>query len=346
MGLYDFRIKNKLGQTLATLEGATGRSFGTYLNKAGEARFSLSPTDPKLTGDLLLLGSKELTIYRAGTLVWGGELCYSRLDLSREDERMELAAKGYLDLLGKRVVGTASTPRVFENTDLVTIARTLVDETQLQPDGDFGITLGLNPTSRPADRSDYYYTNLLEAIEGLSNEKVTNGIDFEITPDKKFNCYYPTKGRELPEIVFEWGVNITSFWETLDATELANQVIVLGAGEGSSMATATRNASDYLQETYKLRQSVISEKTITGTETLEKHGDRELAEKQTHRQIIGVTVKGNVSPGFGSYAVGDRVRVKVRRGITNIDAFYRIYGIYVSITDKDEETITVIFNAD
>src|SRR5262245_42727326 len=112
-GLYEFIIKDKAGNALSGLTGARRRSFATYLDKLGEAAFTGSAGGPLLTGGILLLGYFELYIDRAGVFVWGGELVYSRLDLSNDMEQVEVTAKGFLDLLSKRIMGTAIRPRTF-----------------------------------------------------------------------------------------------------------------------------------------------------------------------------------------------------------------------------------------
>lgn len=345
MSLYEFQIIDKDGNILATLDGAMDRFFSIYLNKPGEARFTLSPTDTKLTRDLLLLGHKELHIRRAGKLVWGGELLTSRTTLNAQSETIEFAAKGYLDLLSKRVVGTtAGSPVTYTDEDISQIAHDLVTDTQVLTNGDFGITSGLNPTSRNGDRT-FEFKNLYEdALMGLSNNNVQNGLDFEITPDKKFNTYYPKKGRQLDSVVFEWGVNIEEFTLLESAVEMANQVIVLGSGEGSSMLTATRNAATKVQETYRLRQKLLYHKDVVKEDTLTEHGDAELAEHTFQSQVSTIRTRGDLPPVFGSYAVGDSVRVKVNRGLVRVDSFQRIYGIEVKVGKEDEEGISLIFN--
>lgn len=342
-GLYEFIIKDKAGDALSSLTGARRRSFATYLNKPGEAHFTVSANDTLITGGMLLLGYNELYIYRAGVLVWGGELVYSRLDLSNDMEQVEVTAKGFLDLLSKRIVGTAASPRTFTDTDFVAIAQTIITESQALTNGDFGITMGTTPVSRNGDRT-YNYKPLREALDELSNNNVQDGIDFEVTADKKFNSFYPAKGQQLPSVVFEYGVNIESFWQTLDATQMINQVIVLGAGEGSSMVTSTRDASAYLQETYKLRQGQIAHKDVVEQATLDDHGDKELGQKSAQQQIIGLKTKGNLQPTFGSYSVGDSPRVIVKYGFTSIDDFYRLYGIETAISDEDDEDINLLFS--
>lgn len=346
MTLYEFIIKDKEGNQLGVIDTAHDRSFSIYLNKAGDARFSLAVEDPKVHRDWLGLGYHELHIYRAGTLVWGGELAYARADAGNEEQTYQITAKGFLDLFSKRIVGTATTPVTYTDTDLVAIATDLVTDTQAQANGDFGITLGLAPASRDADRTEYYYENLLDALLGLSNDRVEDGIDFEVTPDKKFNCYYPAKGRLLDGVVFELGVNVVSYFVIDDATDLVNRVTALGAGEGNGMATATADAASHLQESYRLREGVSSHKSVSNPTTLATHAERELSANQEPRRIVGVTTRGDLPPAFGAYAVGDYVRVKIQQGLISIDDYYRIHGIDVQISEEDAETITLIFNKD
>ncbi len=343
MRLYEFLIKDKSGKTIASLDGAMSRSFEIYLNKSGAASFSVSCKDAKITGDLLLLGNKELYIYRSGTLVWGGELVYRRADISDEREQVVVTAKGFFELLSKRHSGSAASPRVFSNTDAGSIAWTIIDESQSQTDGNFGITQGTIQTSKNRDRT-YEYKNIKDAIEDLSSLKIKDGFDFEIGADKKFSVFYPRKGRGRNDIVFEWGVNIKSFSEILDATDMANRVIVLGEGQGTEMKTSTRNADVSIQSAYKIREKLLMFKDVKETATLDDHGDKELSLRQTQQQIIGLTTKGNLEPSFGSYTIGDSVRVKIRYGFLDIDQLFRIYGIKVTISDEDDENIELIFN--
>lgn len=341
MGLYEFIIKDKSGNILASLDSARSRSWEIYLNRAGAASFTVSLVDSKINQDLLLLGNKELYIYRSGTLVWGGELVNSRSNLPSGD--IQVTAKGFLDLLSKKFIGTAASPRVFTNTDLSTILSTIISEVQTGTNASFGLVSGSLATSRNADRS-YEYKNVKEAIEGLSNLNIINGIDFEFDAQKQFSTFYPKKGRDRDDIVFEYGRNIISFSESLDASDMANQIIVLGEGQGTEMFTSTRDANAGIQSAYKIRQKVISFKDVNKTATLNDHGDLELSNNQTQKQIISLTTKGNLEPGLGSYVVGDSVRVIVRFGYMNINSLFRVYGIKVRISDEDDEDIELIFN--
>ena len=344
MGKYEFIIKDKNGSVVALLDSCRDRWFELYLNKSGAAGFTVSPKDPKITQDILLLGNKELYVYRNGSAVWGGELVYRRTDIATDRESAIVTAKGFFDLLSKKVVGSAASPRVFSNTDAGQIALTLINEAQTGTDASFGITQGSIQTSVSRDRT-YEYKTVKEAIEGLSSLNINNGFDFEIDANKQFSVFYRRKGQDKTDVVFEWGRNIISFGEVLDATDMANQVIMLGAGTGPEMITAIRNTQIAgVQSTYKIRQKTLSYKDVIETATLNDHGDKELTLRQVQNQIISLKTKGNVEPAFGSYVVGDSVKVKIKYGYLSIDALYRIYGIRVRISDEDDEDIELIFN--
>jgi hypothetical protein len=345
MSLYEFIIKDKSGKKLAILD-AQERSYSIYLNKSGDARFTISLTDENINDDITQLAHKELYIYRSGTLVWGGELNYKQVKLSLTEEYKKLSAKGFFDLLSKRRVGTAASPRSFTNTDLTTVLSTLLTEAQTGTNMDLGITIGAMPLTGQTITDTFTYANLKEVIEGLSNLKRENGIDFEVTPAKKIDAFYPYKGRILQTERFEWGNNIQEVELTEDATEMVNQVFVLGTGEGNNMVTVTRDAEATIQAAYKIRQGDIAHKDTTDTAVLTEYGDKYLFEHKQQQQIVGITVMGDSKPTFGSYQVGDFVPVKIKYGSLNIDGYYRIYGIVVSISDNDEETIKLIFNPD
>jgi hypothetical protein len=345
-GLYELIIKDKVGNTLASLSGATDRWWGKELNKPGSAGFSLSPLDRQLTADLIRPGQKELFIYRGGVLVWGGEIQTRRTDVGGQDAgTIAVTAKGFLALMGYKVIGTIASPRTFSNEDLSTIADTIRSETQTGTNEDLGVEAGALATSRDGDRT-YKYENARQALEGLSNSRVIDGIDIDVDANKQLSASYPGKGHDLEDVVFEWGVNITSYSYIDDATELANRIVVVGKENGASTPVVVRDGPTFLQEDYGVRVDVISRSGVTDTTTLAEWGDKELEKRQQGRQILGLRTKGNQAPLLGSYDVGDRVRVRIKYGIDDIDGLYRITAINVRITDTDEEDVELQFGED
>ena len=82
--------------------------------------------------------------------------------------------------------------------------RTLINESQTSnnPYSDLGITQGAHPTTKNRDRT-YKFDNIKDSIIRLSNENLTDGFDFDIDATKAFNVYYPTKGQDRFDVVFD-----------------------------------------------------------------------------------------------------------------------------------------------
>lgn len=335
---YEFIIKDKNGNALASLDTAQNRRFNWYLNKSGDASFDISIDDPKLNGDMLLLGDKELYIYRNNQKIWGGELT---LETDAIDDTQAIAtftAKGFFDLLSKKIVGSAATPRSFSATDAGSIISTLLTEVQTGTNASFNITTGVIETSVNRTVS-YSYQTLQQIIQQLSSDQIDNGFDFDVDQDKKLNIW-AQRGRTRNDIILEYGKNFTSFRRTLDASGMANEIIVLGNGSGGSMAVVTVDNTTQ-QPVYKIRQATISKKDYTNTGVLTDFGQQTLDLKSTPQQSLVITYQGDSEPFLGTYNCGDYIRVRMQRGFITIDDLYRVHQISVTLNNDGLETIQV-----
>jgi hypothetical protein len=341
MSAYEFIIKDKAGNALAVLDGARNRKYEDVLNGSGMASFSISAKDEKLSADLILPGNKELYIYKNGDLKWGGEIAHWRLDLDGATDQIMVTARGFLNLLDKKLAGSPSSPRVFTNTDAGSIAWTLIDESQAGLNSSFGITQGVIETTKNRDRT-FEGETVKEAILSLSSNNIKEGFDFEVDANKQFSVY-SFKGETRDDVFFEWGVNITSLFLSTDSTSMANQVLALGEGVGVEMVTATANSDTNLQEQYKVRQKKISLKTVSNPDTLLDHASKEISLTQAQQQIVGLRYK-NVLDVSNPFFVGDSPRVKVKYGMVEFEQNLRVYAKKVNISDNDDEDIELVFN--
>lgn len=334
---YEFIVKDKQGNALATLDTARNRKFNLYLNKSGDAQFDISLSDPKITQDMLLLGDKELYIYRKGILLWGGELTTSDIKVDDATETATITAKGFLDLLSKKLVGTAASPRTFTATDAGTIVSTLLSEVQTGTNASLGIATGIIQTSVNRTVS-YSYQDLQQIIQNLSSDNIDEGFDFDVDAQKKLSIWYPARGRVRSDITFEYGRNLFSFEEQADASGMVNEVIVLGAGSGGSMVTQTVDQATE-QATYKIRQTTLSKKDTSDTGILSASGQAQLTLLDTPQKQLTIGVEGNIDPIIGSYNCGDSVHVVIKKGWYSLDSYFRIYQISVTLSDDGDEQV-------
>lgn len=225
------------------------------------------------------------------------------------DRTFTVKATSWFGLFAKRIAGIPK--REFTATDAGEIAWTLIDESQTSdsPYSDLGITEGTIEASASRDAT-FRFDYIKDAIEDLSNDSLGRSFDFEINTSKEFNVYYPTKGDDLPSIVFDEGkVAHWTYRKPLVLT-LANKVHVLGEGQGDDITYVTRNASNTHKTTWKLLEEKLNINNVTGTASLEDKGDRYLdnAEVPVVELVIEHYDTSLNSYQWFDYNLGDTIR--------------------------------------
>jgi len=303
-------------------------SINETLNKDRSVSITLSREDVEavasnynITGEFILKsGYREVYIHdKDDNVIYGGYISDLYRSGGAEDSGgFTIASKGFFNLFAKRFTDDEE---AYSSSDLSNIAWGLINTSQSLTYGDFGITRGANPTTRNADRT-YNYKNIKDAIEGLSNERVANGVDFDIDNDKVFNVYYPEKGTKRNNIILKRGFNVKYYTiRTILIDSLVNQIYVFGGGYGEGSQVVTRNAEDTYKSNYFLLQETLSEKDVTVTATLEDKGDAELERRKYPHDLITIGCDYE-SPAYTDYNLGDRLKVEIEED--NIDNFYRV----------------------
>lgn len=345
--IWLYRIKNAAGEVILNLTDAYDRDLKLALNKAGEASFkhgmkSLYDSASKINinmSQIFAEGINTLECLRNGTLIFAGQIEDTRSTLSHTDDEVQVKALGWLNLLKKRHAGF-TTERVFTATDSGEIFWTVINEAQQDTNGDFGITQGNIDISIPRTIS-YVRKPILEIGDELSG--ADNGFDYEITPLKVLNIYYPAKYTDKTQTcIFKYGTdNFGKIERIRSATDLYNSSLVIGKGWGTQELSATRDDVTS-QGVFKIREKIDSFKDMNNATVL---GD-------ISQQIIDVlgnvvpyyllSVRGNdVSPSFDSYDVGDFIRVIVDRDFWNMDQSLRVFEKFIKIGNNDLEDITL-----
>lgn len=224
---------------------------------------------------------------------------------------LTIATKGFFSLLEKRLTNIPPTTKRFYASDYATdIAWDLINFTQGLDYGNLGITRGSHPNDELNQRT-YRYHTIKEAIEKLDNNNTAGGIDHEITPLKVFNTFYPTKGSLRSHLILEDGFNIENYTvrkNFIDA--MANQVVVLGEGEGDAMMTSLQDAEVEYKDNFFLLQETLSEKDTKVQNNLDRKGDAFIETFKAPR-INLVVACHYTSPLWTEYEVGDEIPVKI-----------------------------------
>lgn len=205
---------------------------------------------------------------------------------------------------------------------------------------DFGITEGTIEETIDRDRS-YYNQNVMEAIINLTN--VLSGFDFEITNDRVFNVY-SLKGEDLTDdVILEYGVNIESAQVVEDFTDPVNKAIVIGQStdDVNNLVRIERNHTES-QNTYRVREGLISEMDVTDTNTMEDKGDALNRKYGTPLFKIDIDLVKSTGITVVDFSLGDLIRLIIRSGIYDIHESYRIFEWSIVFDSNNAEKLSLI----
>lgn len=287
-------------------------TFTETLNKERRGEFSFIYRDLEARATYYdvtvfeMLGSvlTDIWIERDGVKIFLGAITKLYIDPDFNTKLvLKVVAVDYFGLLAKRIVGVPVT--TYTSTDAGEIAWDLIDDSQNSntPYSDWGITEGSIATSVNRDRT-FRFDKIYDAIRKLSSDEVKNGFDFEITPAKEFNVYYPTKGQSRPNLIFTPENASDWSWEKPLLLEMTNKVHVVGQGFNDDVVYATRNAINAYKEPFGLLESVLSERDVILQATLESKGDR-LLELERESLIEFSLSHYDASIGWDEYNLGD-----------------------------------------
>lgn len=339
---WKFKIKNpNTGKFIASLVNAKNRWFVERLNQESEAGFILDADDSKCNTTILNLGVNELYIYYKNTLKWAGQLVSARKIAKGNDIYWEVRVKDWFSLLNKRHAGVESI-KEFTTIDAGQIAWTLISETQALANGDFGITLGTIQSS--ITRSPKYdKKNIAEAIKELSNMGKDGesfyGFDFEITPLKVFNVYYPYKGTIRNDVVFRYPGNCETFEAFVDSWSIVNQE--WGMGRHWTGATALISRSDATsQTTYKRREAIKSYRDMSVLAFLQDMVWQDIQWLKNPSTVIKFEARVDAKTGINDYNVGDGVVVVADK--FDINEWLWVYERKIEIGNDDKLRVALV----
>lgn len=317
----------------------TNLSYTTALNSAGTASVQMPLVAPGAPD--IAAGSTVLWIERDGALVFGGIVWTVAGDAGQNTATVN--AGDFLTYLNRRLIRTTQT---FTAADQLDIARALVDYANAVPDAlDIIGTAGTNVSgvTRTQTFASWERKNVGQALEQLA--AVNDGFDFVLeltyqgnTPTVELVLKSPNTGTATDH-VFDLEANIETLSFTANASQLATQVDVLGAGEGPNkrVATATQASS-----AYALTQAAVSAPDITDTAGLTAIAKRQLALRRAPITAVSAVIRPDVAPLPGTYAVGDITQLRAKRGFLNVAGDYRITTLATTFANN-QERITATF---
>lgn len=145
-----------------------------------------------------------------------------------------------------------------------------------------------------------------------------DGFDWVVRTSKTNGVYtrlidigYPTLGSPINHgaVTFEYPGNVLNYWENETMGDSGTHFFGIGAGEGSSMLTATVTHTDLLSAGFPRYDVDVSLKDVNNSSILASRTNAEALKNKAPLSVITIEVKGDREPIFGSYGIGDMCRL-------------------------------------
>lgn len=199
---------------------------------------------------------------------------------------------------------------------------------------------------------DFEYKTYRDAMDSLAN--ADDGFDWTIDVARVLGAYtktlrvgYPTIGA-TEHAIFDYPGTILNYWQNGSMAGRGTHVFGLGAGEGSTMLVQPVTHLDLVSNGFPRYDAAVSFKDINDPTLLTGLTIQAATIRKAGVPTITAEIKGNVEPEFGSYGLGDAVKVFFRdpRHPDPVDRLFdsRILGWeYYPSSDDHVEFVRMVF---
>lgn len=328
-------------------------SFGYVLNAPGSFEAKVPLTNAQALESNFRPGQREIKVYRNNDLVWGGYLWQTSVNV--RDQEVHVVGEGYYSRLRKRfVMGDL----IYENPGLPQeeIAWKLIKHTQDQSPitgspggwigstyGDLNMSEGANPytTVRERDYCAAQHPNIADSIDELT--QMDDGFDFCITPtpgltsDKVFRTFSPRKNHTTA--VQLTGANSMTLDYDIDASDTVTRMTTIGSGD-CNPPDDDRTSINSIQN-FGLLQDVL-EVQFSDLAQVQAHGKEEIRNRNSARWQATVEFAEARGPAWGSFDIGDTVKVIANKGFASFSQDMRVLEMNVSLQPGIRESFTTV----
>ncbi|MGI5337650.1 hypothetical protein ACQEVS_09765 [Streptomyces sp. CA-181903] len=346
------------GQMAGTIDPEYARMIGTdgrpilqewgtklYLEIDGWIRWGGIVTDIGYEGPKMTVTCEGLSSYLHGTpfedRLVSGELIDPKDKWAGKDKNHD----GYIDgSQPRRKIPPAGKPYTGPRIDAYDAFRAIWDHVQSRPYGNIGVQIDGHqlgeklgsPDGKDPWRLEWWDNpDCGQAIDNLAKELPFDWLETHRWADPegteiehRIRLGKPRLGRKREDLRFADGENIIEPATPKNmADEFANEVVILGAGEGRRMKRAQVHAFDG-----RLRRvATVTDKTLKSDRALRTRGEQELAGRTMGVQVPMIQILDHPNARFGSWSLGDDIRVQLHvPWIGDVDVWHRIVGDEIS----------------
>lgn len=357
---------------------ATGLSFSSRLNDAGNASFDLNLSDPHVQaiGPATVTQPWRVALYvdRGGVIVWGGVVTARSVDGATH--KLSVQAREFLTWTDQRVLAANYDSQTLINAGdyIVTptgnvgamdpakfIEQVFTDAQNVRDGGSIGITIPTTSTNLPWVQPGYkqsQYTAISQVINDITSHLTpgSGGLDVMIdvawgagntAPTKTLTLSAPRRGRSGTNsgLVVDLAHAVAWTWPE-DGTQMGTVFTVTGAQNLAGTATAPTPVGGLGQLP---RLDMVANQPQLNTQDMVSRlaaGQAVMYSQPLAAPTITLPTSNPTMP-LGAWIIGDDVRVVSSPNEwwpTGIDQLWRVVAHTVTVPDQDLPVVQLTLN--
>lgn len=350
---YVVLIKSKDGLTSYEFRGVSDIQYEWYENEVGRCYFKIPTNDLILNSTSIPANSfQEIIIFRNGSLVWQGFVAYVFDTVNTCNiygltymELFKWYRSGYKTVYTAKKIGSEFISPIYD------IAAALGDSILAR------ITKGTiqNPynTSTAVEKVitktvyDEPFYELLQDMVAISRADSPVGAwkqdaVFEVTFNETtptFN-FWRNVGSDKADVIYQLDSEIVDFSYGTDFRFIQNDIKGFGVIAGPDVITSPQTEATSITGYYRRQISPYYGSVTNQTQLDEKTKDF-LKEYKDPLRHFSITLAAGMTP-FNGYSMGDGIKIRINRGRINLDEFFRVIGMEVSLENKGVEIVKPI----
>lgn len=345
------------GDPLLYVSNAKNIGWGRYVNDVSEAFFSLYQEDEQVRILRNYMGKAHIRILRVDpisgerAIVWNGIL---GTETNEEGTDVIFYAHGYEAALYWLLTGWSA---VWTSFNLKQIVDDVWNNAKNQiPGSELGFVTtgtteapvttsgGATPIVLPTYSAFHKPSlNILRELQAVARSDTTNVTVFEITHEQypTFN-FWKNKGVDTNTVYTYGGVEIADFWYSRLEAHRRNEIMGVGT---SPRDLILRSNQSVAYGEYGRKQVPVYFQWVRDQTELERITKLRLARADKNHFKMGLMFYpgGCIPPGmsYSPWDLADRVRIRIDRGITQVDEMMIVIGVQV-LYQHGVERVTMI----
>jgi hypothetical protein len=322
--------------------------YDDYENQSGICRFSVPTNDPKLANLQDLEKFIKMFVYRNGILVWQGFLAFTEDDINKTTfyglsllECLKWYRVGYNSVYTNKKIGSEIISPIWDAIDSRTgaILGDLIKKGIIE---DPYATGGTTPKTVTRTTFDEDFFTLCQEMIAIADADSPSGawvqntvMAVSLSETAPTFSFKRNVGSDKPLEIFELDSEISDFIYDQDFRYIRNDVKGLAIVSGPQVLNKTETDSDS-RTSYYLREISTLFDNISSQSELDEQTKEFLSSNKDVQDNWYLSFTSKKAP-YEGYLMGDNIKIRINRGRVQLDGYFRVIGMEVSVTNDGIE---------